>query len=215
MRDPFAAHTMREFRQHVGIAAPLPLPNIDTDTIIPSREMKHVSKTGLAQGLFSGWRYLNERKKEPNPEFVLNQHRYRETTILVTGENFGCGSSREHAVWALLEYGIRSIIAPSFGRIFLTNCVRNGILPAAINENQCLDILSLITDQNIENRIEIDLEKNLITLSNGKNFQFELNSTDRENLLNGWDMIDKTLINQKEIIEFEKKDQPNRPWQYR
>ena len=215
MRDPFAGRTMRKFRQHVGIAAPLPLPNIDTDTIIPSREMKHVSKTGLALGLFSGWRYLNEKKEEANPKFVLNQPRYKETTILVTGENFGCGSSREHAVWALLEYGIRAIVAPSFGRIFLTNCVRNGILPAAINENQSLDILGLITDKNFDNRLEIDLEKNLITLSNGKNYQFQLNSADRENLLNGWDMIDKTLLNQKEIIEFERRDQSDRPWQYR
>jgi 3-isopropylmalate/(R)-2-methylmalate dehydratase small subunit len=123
---------MEPVRLLTAVAAPLLRANIDTDTIIPSREMKSVAKTGLAAGLFAGWRYTAIGGREPNPEFVLNQPAYAGTRILLGGENFGCGSSREHAVWALHEYGIRAVIAPSFAPIFFGNCVRNGIVPVVL-----------------------------------------------------------------------------------
>src|SRR5450631_3947374 len=124
---------MERFTTLTAIAAPLLRINIDTDAIIPSREMKKVSKVGLADGLFAGWRYRTPGSREENPDFVLNREPYRRARILLSGMNFGCGSSREHAVWALHEWGIRSIIAPSFGAIFHGNCVRNGILPVVLD----------------------------------------------------------------------------------
>jgi len=121
---------MKPFVTHEGLAAPIMRVNIDTDTIIPSREMRHVSKRGLGEGLFAGWRYLDgdRKKREINPEFILNRPGYTNASILLVGSNFGCGSSREHAVWALLEYGFRAVIAPSFGSIFYHNAMRNGKL---------------------------------------------------------------------------------------
>ena len=125
---------MDKFERHTGVAAAMLRGNVDTDAIIPSREMKRVSKDGLGEGLFAGWRYLEQGGREPNPDFVLNQPAYEETSILFSGPNFGCGSSREHAVWALAEFGIRAIIAPGFGAIFANNCVRNGLLPLVLED---------------------------------------------------------------------------------
>ena len=124
---------MEKFTTLTAIAAPLLRINIDTDAIIPSREMKRVSKDGLAEGLFAGWRYQTPGSREENPDFILNQAPYRQARILLSGINFGCGSSREHAVWALHEWGIRAVIAPSFGSIFQGNCVRNGIVPVVLD----------------------------------------------------------------------------------
>ena len=128
---------MKPFVTHEGLAAPIMRVNIDTDTIIPSREMRHVSKRGLGAGLFAGWRYLNgdRKKREINPEFILNRPGYANASILLVGSNFGCGSSREHAVWALLEYGFRAVVAPSFGSIFYHNAMRNGLLPVRLPES--------------------------------------------------------------------------------
>ena len=123
---------MEPFKQHTGIAAPLIHLNIDTDAIIPSREIKSVSKKGLENGLFAEWRYLSLNTREENPTFILNQEPYRRASFILTGENFGCGSSREHAVWALYQWGIRAIVAPSFGSIFYSNCIQNGILPVLL-----------------------------------------------------------------------------------
>ena len=123
---------MRKSDVLTGVAAPLLRANVDTDAIIPSREMRSVSKSGLAKGLFAGWRYDRIGGREPNPDFVLNQPAHAGTQILLSGENFGCGSSREHAAWALLEFGIRAIVAPSFSPIFQMNCVRNGVLPVRL-----------------------------------------------------------------------------------
>jgi 3-isopropylmalate/(R)-2-methylmalate dehydratase small subunit len=127
---------VEKFERLTAVAAPLVRANVDTDAIIPSREMKTVSKTGLADGLFAGWRYTEIGGREPNPEFVLNRPGYAGTKILLGGENFGCGSSREHAVWALHEYGIRAVVAPSFAPIFAANCVRNGLVPARVSLEQ-------------------------------------------------------------------------------
>jgi 3-isopropylmalate/(R)-2-methylmalate dehydratase small subunit len=125
-----------KFKKHTGIAAPMLRANIDTDAIIPSRELKRVSKEGLGEGLFAGWRYFNrgESDESANPDFILNQPEYGGASILLAGSNMGCGSSREFAVWALTDYGIRAIIAPSFGAIFHTNCIRNGLLPIVLDE---------------------------------------------------------------------------------
>ena len=125
---------MKPFTRHASIAAPMMQPNIDTDAIIPSREMKRVSRKGLGEGLFAGWRYISAGTRDENPNFVLNEARYEGCSILVAGPNFGCGSSREHAVWALVDFGVRAVIAPSFGDIFRRNCVRNGVLPALLDQ---------------------------------------------------------------------------------
>ena len=125
---------MKPFKNISGIAAPLMRINIDTDTIIPSREMKTVSKKGLASGLFADWRYISTESREENPDFILNQFPYNQAKILLSGSNFGCGSSREHAVWAINEWGIKVIIAPSFGSIFYNNCIKNGVLPINLDE---------------------------------------------------------------------------------
>ena len=134
------------FIRHSGKIAVLPVDNIDTDQIIPSREMKTVGRTGLADGLFAGWRYVSADDRTPNPDFVLNDPEHSDATILVAGENFGCGSSREHAVWALFEYGIRVIIARSFGDIFFNNCLRNGILPIRLSPEKTDKIMALTRD---------------------------------------------------------------------
>ena len=133
---------MNPVRRFDGLVAPLRRANVDTDAIIPSREMKRVSKQGLAEGLFAGWRYRDASSRDSNPDFVLNQDAYRNASILVTGANFGCGSSREHAVWALKEYGFRAILAPSFGAIFERNCFNNGVLPLSVTPSDLERILN-------------------------------------------------------------------------
>ena len=138
---------MEPFRQHQGVAAPMLRANIDTDAIIPSREMKRVSKTGLSVGMFADERYLGTGTRELNPDFVLNRPAYAGTSILLAGPNFGCGSSREHAVWALKEYGVRAVIASSFGTIFANNCIRNGLLPLVL-EAQAVGVLAAWVDEN-------------------------------------------------------------------
>jgi len=187
------------FTTHTGIAMPLFQDNIDTDQIIPSREMKSVSKTGLAGGMFAGQRYMNDRI--PNPEFILNQPAYTGSTILLSGKNFGCGSSREHAVWALKEYGFRAIIAESFGDIFYNNCVRNGILPIIMSE---VDLRKLPKD------ITIDLPAQLVNQT-----RFKIPKGDKSMLLGGLDVIALTLENKTEISDFLQTDKSLRPWIYR
>jgi len=187
------------FTTHTGIAMPLFQDNIDTDQIIPSREMKSVSKIGLAGGMFAGQRYMNDRI--PNPEFILNQTAYTGSTILLSGKNFGCGSSREHAVWALKEYGFRAIIAESFGDIFYNNCVRNGILPIIMSE---VDLRKLPKD------ITIDLPAQLVNQT-----RFKIPKGDKSMLLGGLDVIALTLENKTEISDFLQTDKSLRPWIYR
>jgi len=186
------------FINYTGIAVPMMQDNIDTDQIIPSKEMKSVSKTGLAVGLFARQRYLEGRA--PDPKFVLNQPKYAEATILLSGKNFGCGSSREHAVWALKEYGFKVIVAESFGEIFYNNCVRNGILPIVLNSEiirtlnrECTIYLS---DQTIDGE------------------RFEISDGDKHSLFEGLDMIAQTLEHQSEISVFIKQDKIMRPWIY-
>lgn len=187
---------MQPFTTHTGIAAPLMADNIDTDQIIPSREMKTVSKTGLAAGLFAGQRYVEGRR--PNPDFVLNQPAYKDATILLSGKNFGCGSSREHAVWALKDYGFKVIIAQSFGEIFYNNCVRNGILPIQMEK---------ATIASLEDKVTIDLPNQTL---NG--VEFIIPQNDKIMLVEGLDMIAQTLSYKADIDAFFEKDKDARPW---
>lgn len=190
-----------------AIAAPLLRENVDTDAIIPSREMTSVSKTGLADGLFAGWRYTEVGGREPNPDFVLNQPRYRNAQILLSGPNFGCGSSREHAVWALAEYGFRAIIAPSFNPIFQGNCVRNGVAPIVLPE----DVIAQIAAS--EGEVTMDLSTLRVSTRTAF-WSFALAEEPREMLMEGLDAIELTLKRRREIEGFRAFDGTRRPWAY-
>lgn len=205
---------MEKFTQHTGVAAPILRINVDTDAIIPSREMKRVSKQGLGEGMFAVWRYTDPDSRTPNPDFVLNQPDYTNTTIILSGVNFGCGSSREHAVWALHEYGIRCIIAPSFGAIFYQNCIRNGILPIIL-EDSIVKTLAGSVEKDPQNKpLTIDLNACTIVDADNNRYHFELEASHRHMLLNGLDAIALTLTMDKDIQAFEMKDQTKRSWAY-
>ncbi len=204
---------MEPFRFLRAVAAPILRANVDTDAIIPSREMKSVSKTGLADGLFAGWRYTAIGGREPNPEFVLNQAAYAGTKILLGGENFGCGSSREHAVWALHEYGIRVVIAPSFSPIFRGNCVRNGIVPVTLATEQVATLAEFVSVDPSAHQLEVDLEACEVR-AGASIKKFELESEAREMLLEGLDGIDLTLKHRADIDAFVARDRLERPWIY-
>ncbi|OQW73403.1 MAG: 3-isopropylmalate dehydratase small subunit [Proteobacteria bacterium ST_bin13] len=185
-----------------GIAAPLIRANIDTDAIIPSREIKGVAKTGLADGLFAGWRYLEGRT--PDPDFILNQPRYAHAPILLGGTNFGCGSSREHAVWALHDYGVRAVIAPSFAPIFQSNCVRNGIIPVVLDAG----LIAQLGDM-----VAIDLRGQTVS-SNEVTVAFKIDAEAKAMLAEGLDAIDLTLKHTAVINQFLAADKAARPWIY-
>jgi len=199
---------MRAFTTLEGIAAPLIRPNVDTDAIIPSREMKGVSKSGLADGLFAGWRYLNERERIPDPNFVLNQPAYGGASILLGGENFGCGSSREHAVWALAEYGFRAVLAPSFAPIFENNCFRNGVLAARLSAEFVEHIATSAGP------VLIDLPAQQVKTHDGATAKFDINLEAKEMLVRGLDAIALTLTMSDTIATFRDRDRRLRPWVY-
>jgi 3-isopropylmalate/(R)-2-methylmalate dehydratase small subunit len=205
---------MRPFDVLTAVAAPLIRANVDTDAIIPSREMKSVSKHGLADGLFAGWRYTTIGGRDPAPAFVLNQPAYAGTQILLSGENFGCGSSREHAVWALLEYGIRAVVAPSFAPIFHGNCVRNGILPVRLDAASIARLAGAVAPDPQGRRLTVDLVQQRITGPDGLEFGFEIDREEREMLLEGLDAIDLTLKHRDAIAAFHVRDREQRPWIY-
>ncbi len=205
---------MEKFTEHNGIAAPLLRINVDTDAIIPSRELKRVSKEGFSEGLFAGWRYAAQDSREPNPDFVLNKPQYQGVSILLAGDNFGCGSSREHAVWALKEFGIRSIIAPSFGAIFYNNCIRNGVLPIVLSDGMVSELAAQVEEDPLSRLIQIDLRQGLVTAPNGDTYAFDIDPGPRDMLLNGLDMIGLTLQHKAEIDAFQKQDRERRPWIY-
>ncbi len=206
--------SIEAFVRHHGVLAPLLRDNIDTDAIIPSREMKRVSREGLAEGLFAGWRYLPGDSRQPDPEFVLNKARYAGTSILAGGKNFGCGSSREHAVWALVEYGIRAILAPSYAAIFERNCVNNGLLPIRLSEAEIRSVLDSTEGDPKKDRLEIDLEQQIIRLPDGSEQSFSMGKVQRAMLINGWDPIDQTLQFTDSIADFEARDRLARGWAY-
>ena len=205
---------MEKFTVLDAIAAPLMRINIDTDVIIPSREMKRVSKEGLSEGMFANWRYTEPGGREENPEFILNQEPYRQARILLSGDNFGCGSSREHAVWALEEWGIRAIITPGFGNIFYGNCVRNGILPVRLPEETVNDLARQVEQDPARNTLRVDLTDCTVRAPNGETHTFEIALADREMLLEGLDAIAVTMRRDDEILAFQARDRLRRPWIY-
>ncbi len=205
---------MEKFTQLTAIAAPIMRINIDTDVIIPSREMKRVSKEGLSEGMFANWRYTEPGGREENPDFILNQEPYRQARILLSGDNFGCGSSREHAVWALAEWGIRCIITPKFGNIFYGNCVRNGILPVVLPNAVVEDLAAQVEQDPAGNLIHVDLRNCSVTAPDGTKHTFEIAPADQEMLLEGLDAIAVTMKRDDEILAFQGRDRLARPWIY-
>jgi 3-isopropylmalate/(R)-2-methylmalate dehydratase small subunit len=201
---------MDKFTRLTAIAAPLVRPNIDTDAIIPSREMKAVSKTGLSGGLFANWRYSDVDARVENPDFVLNRPPFRDAPILLAGPNFGCGSSREHAVWALHEYGVRAIVAPSFGAIFQGNCIRNGVLPVVLAQDT-LDALAAQVDVDAR-PVTVDLVDQVVIGPDGVRHAFEIAPADRMMLVEGLDAVGLTLMRLDAIRAFETDHKTARPW---
>jgi 3-isopropylmalate dehydratase len=202
---------MTSFHVHEGIAIPMPQPNIDTDEIIPARHLKTILKTGLGFAAFEKRRYLDINCTQPDPEFVINKKQYQGGSIIIAGENFGCGSSREHAPWALLDLGIRVVIAPSFADIFYNNSFKNGLLPVVVGKNNGYD--GLMKDALEGKKLKIDLEKCEIIRNNGEKIKFKLDDVRRENLLGGLDDVGVTLKKSEEKIkEYEEKRRREFGW---
>jgi 3-isopropylmalate/(R)-2-methylmalate dehydratase small subunit len=205
---------MEKFVTLTAVAAPLIRANIDTDAIIPSREMRTVSRTGLATGLFAGWRYTQIGRREPSPDFILNRPGFAGARIILGGENFGCGSSREHAVWALYEYGIRAVIAPGFAPIFQSNCVSNGIVPVRLAAAAVAELAAAAERDPRGELVTVDLRAQTVSIPNGSAFEFEIDVEAKQMLLEGIDAIDVTLRQQAVIAAFLGRDQLLRPWIY-
>lgn len=207
---------MEAFNRLDGVCVPLLIDNVDTDQIIPSREMKRVSKHGLGEGLFAGSRYLYEGKNKvgTNSEFVLNKPEFSGASILLSGRNFGCGSSREHAVWALHDFGIRAVIAESFGRIFRINCARNGLLALELPAEAVATLAQQTAIDPPSRRVSIDLSSREVTAPAGDVFKFSTDESDRRMLMLGLDYIDYSLQYAADIDAFKEKDRRLRPWAY-
>jgi len=200
---------MEKFTQLTGVAAPLPMINVDTDKIIPKQHLKTIERHGLGKALFEELRYDNSGAERP--EFVLNQPAYRKAQILVAGENFGCGSSREHAPWALLDFGIRAVIAPSFADIFYTNSFKNGILLIRLPQDVC-DQLMEDARKGANARLTIDLASQTVTRPDGEKIHFEIDPFRKQLLLEGLDEIGMTLRKERAIETFEHKHRASQPW---
>ncbi|MAB17319.1 MAG: 3-isopropylmalate dehydratase small subunit [Roseobacter sp.] len=200
---------MNKFDKLSGIAAPMPMVNIDTDMIIPKQFLKTIKRSGLGVNLFDEMRY--DRDGNEVPDFVLNKPQYRDAQILVAGDNFGCGSSREHAPWAIADFGITCVIAPSFADIFYNNCFKNGILPIALPQEQ-VDLLMKDAEKGSNARIEVDLEAQTITSSDGEVISFQVDAFKKHCLMNGLDDIGLTLEKAAAIDSFESAAAQARPW---
>jgi 3-isopropylmalate/(R)-2-methylmalate dehydratase small subunit len=200
---------MQQFTTLTGIAAPMPLVNIDTDMIIPKQFLKTIQRSGLGKNLFDEMRYTQDGQEIP--DFVLNQPAYRSTEILIAGDNFGCGSSREHAPWALLDFGIRCVISTSFADIFYNNCFKNGILPIVMPQD-VVDVLMADAKKGANARVTIDLPSQTVTTSDGQSFPFEVDPHRKHCLLNGLDDIGLTLEKAAAIDSYEKTLATLRPW---
>jgi 3-isopropylmalate/(R)-2-methylmalate dehydratase small subunit len=209
---------MQKFTVHKGLVAPMDRENVDTDAIIPKQFLKSIRKTGFGQNLFDAWRYLDpgEPGQDPasrkaNPDFVLNQPRYKSASILLARKNFGCGSSREHAPWALDQYGFRSVIAPSFADIFFNNCFKNGLLPIVLPEPE----VARLFDQVFAfpgYQLTIDLERQVIVQAQGEEIPFDVQPFRKHCLLNGFDDIGLTLLKKDKIKAFEAQRLAAKPW---
>lgn len=210
---------MEKFTVHDGLVAPLDRANVDTDAIIPKQFLKSIKRSGFGPNLFDEWRYLDhgepgmDNSKRPlNPDFVLNQARYQGASILLTRKNFGCGSSREHAPWALQQYGFRAVIAPSFADIFFNNCFKNGVLPIVLSESQ-VDQLFNEVKAFPGYRLVIDLENQLVRTTDGStSYPFEVDAFRKYCMLNGLDDIGLTLRHADKIRAFEERHLANKPW---
>src|SRR5690606_3127539 len=211
--------TMQKFTLHTGLVAPMDRENVDTDAIIPKQFLKSIRKTGFGPNLFDEWRYLDqpgqpgvpESQRKPNPDFVLNQPRYQGASILLARRNFGCGSSREHAPWAIDQYGFRAIIAPSFADIFFNNCFKNGLLPIVLSESQVDQLFNEVAAFP-GYQLTIDLERQVIVKPQGEEIPFEVNAFRKYCLLNGLDDIGLTLRYKDKIEAFEKQRLAAKPW---
>jgi len=209
---------MQAFTILEGLVAPLDRSNVDTDAIIPKQFLKSIKRTGFGPNLFDEWRYLDHGEpgvdcsdRPLNPDFVLNQKRYQGAQILLTRDNFGCGSSREHAPWALLDYGFRAIIAPSFADIFLNNCCKNGVLPIVLPVEQ-VDALFQAVEKTPGYRLKIDLEHQTVSTPDGALLRFDVDTFKKECLLNGFDDISLSLQHAKEIKQYEQRRMSSEPW---
>jgi 3-isopropylmalate/(R)-2-methylmalate dehydratase small subunit len=191
---------MNPFRIHTGLAAPLDRPNVDTDQIIPKQFLKRVERTGFGKFLFFDWRFLPDG--QPNPDFSLNNPRYRGASILIAGKNFGCGSSREHAPWALADYGFRAIIAPSFADIFANNCMKNGMLPATLSEEEVAELIRRAANAERYD-VTVDLEKKIVSDAHGFAAAFQIGDFQRYCLLEGLDDIGLTLKHTSDVAAYE------------
>jgi 3-isopropylmalate/(R)-2-methylmalate dehydratase small subunit len=200
---------MEKFTVLDGVAAPLRVINVDTDAIIPKQYLKTIKRTGLGVGLFSEKRFRDDGSE--NPDFVLNKPAYRSAKILVAGDNFGCGSSREHAPWALKDFGITCVISTSFGDIFYNNCFKNGVLPIKVNPDD-LEKLFDDAERGANARISIDLKKQEIRGPDGGGIKFDIDPHRKHCLLNGLDDIGLTLVKKEKIAGFEEKAKAARPW---
>ena len=202
---------MQAFTKLTGIAAPLPKANVDTDQIIPARFLKSISRLGFGKNLFANFRFKEDGTE--NPDFVLNQEPYRKAEVLIAFENFGCGSSREHAPWALLDFGIRCVIAPDFADIFHNNCFKNGVLPVRLPREICE---KLMEDAKMGGnaRISVDLERQVVVRPNGEEIPFQIDPLRRQLMLNGLDDIGQTMQHAPAIDGFEARQRAAQPWLY-
>jgi 3-isopropylmalate/(R)-2-methylmalate dehydratase small subunit len=209
---------MQAFTQLNGLVVPLDRANVDTDAIIPKQFLKSIKRSGFGPNAFDEWRYLDHgepgmdnSKRKINPDFVLNQVRYQGGSVLLARENFGCGSSREHAPWALEDYGFRAIIAPSFADIFFNNCFKNGMLPIVLPADD-VDTLFKETEATEGYKLNIDLNAQTVTAPSGKSYNFEVDAFHKHCLLNGLDDIGLTMQHQNAIKAFEEKHKALQPW---
>lgn len=193
---------MQAFTQHTGLAVMIDSTNVDTDQIIPKQFLSKVTRDGFGVHLFHDWRYLDDAGDKPNPEFSLNQPRYKGASVLIAQENFGCGSSREHAPWALADFGLRAIIAPSFADIFYGNSINNGLLPVKLTHAQVQQLIDEVAAAE-GSEISVDLEALIVTSPSGAVFSFEIASSARHNMLNGLDAIGLTLAQSDKIASYE------------
>jgi 3-isopropylmalate/(R)-2-methylmalate dehydratase small subunit len=209
---------MQAFTIHKGLVAPMDRANVDTDAIIPKQFLKSIKRTGFGVNLFDAWRYLDTgypgqdpTSRKPNPDFVLNQPRYAGASVLIARENFGCGSSREHAPWALDQYGFRSVIAPSFADIFFNNCFKNGLLPIVLPEAQVAKLFDEVAAFP-GYQLTVDLERQRVVKPDGEELAFEVQAFRKYCLLNGFDDIGLTLRHAEKIRAFEAERLATKPW---
>jgi 3-isopropylmalate/(R)-2-methylmalate dehydratase small subunit len=208
MPETFA---MKPFKTHSGVVAPLDRANVDTDAIVPKQFLRKIERSGFGKHLFHEWRYLDYAGTQPNPDFVLNRKEYRQATILLTRDNFGCGSSREHAPWALADYGFRVIIAPSFADIFFSNCIKNGILLVRLQSAEVAELFAEVR-RHVGTTLTADLQKQIVETSNGRSHSFPMDNFSKHCLIEGLDHIGWTLQFKDKIDAYEKQLRQKHSW---